>query len=366
VSIVELEERIAALPPEPRAAAGRIYAVSATTGTLVPPDTMRPWIEKLFGSVDAVRSQRIVRVTDLVTLEGALFNALRAMRPMTLPEKSAQEITETIRATAGDPFCSVETGTPADDFGRIRGPGSVTASNVAKYDGYHGVLVFDAHDPLGPMDAAVIAGHLATARKWAEAAVERDPAAPYYFLMWNCLWRAGGSIVHGHMQMTTTRGMHYPKVERLRQAAAGYLSGHGRDYFDDLWLVHEALGLGVTVGGARIFATLTPVKERELVILGVPGADEGSIAGGIACALAALRGLGVVAHDLALYIPPLAADGTDWRRFPPVARLVDRGDPGNRTCDIGSMELYAASVIASDPFTVAAALAGERTLNGHD
>jgi hypothetical protein len=174
--------------------------------------------------------------------------------------------------------------------------------------------------------------------------------------MWNCLWRAGGSIVHGHMQMTTTAGMHYPKVERLRLAAAAYAARHGRDYFDDVWLVHDALGLGVSVGGARVFATLTPVKEREVVILGSPGADEGSIAGGIACALATLRSLGVVAHDLALYLPPIAGDDNDWLRFPPVARLVDRGDPGNRTCDIGSMELYAASVIASDPFAVGAAL----------
>jgi len=360
VSIVELEGRIAALPPEPRTAAQRIYAVSSTTGTLVPPEAMRPWIEKLFGSVDAVRSQRIVRVTDRFTLEGALFNELRARRPMAVPKKSGAEVAETIRTTAGDPFCSVETGTPADDFGRVRGAGSVTASNVAKYDGYHGVLVFDTHDPLAPMDADAIADHFATARKWAEAAFERDPAAPYYFLLWNCLWRAGGSIVHGHMQMTTTRGMHYPKVERLRQAAAGYAAAqNGRDYFDDLWLVHEALGLGVAVGEARVFATLTPVKEREIVVLGAPGADERSIAAGIAHALTALRGLGVVAHDLALYLPPLAADGTDWQRFPPVARLVDRGDPGNRTCDIGTMELYAASVISSDPFSVAAALRGE-------
>ena len=356
MSIVELAERIAALPPEPREAAARIYSVSATTGTLVPPDAMRPWIEKLFGSVDAVRSQRIVRVTDLVTLEGALFNALRAMRPMALPEKSAAEVAETIRSSVNDPFCAVETGTPADDFGRVRGNGSVTASNVAKYDGYHGVLVFDAHDPLAPMDEAAIADHLATAHAWGKAAVARDPAAPYYFLMWNCLWRAGGSIVHGHMQMTTTHGMHYPKVERLRRAAAGYASRHGRDYFDDVWLVHEALGLGATVGGARVMATLTPVKERELVILGRPGAGEETIAAGIAHGLASLRSQGVVAHDLALYLPPLADDGTDWSHFPAVARVVDRGDPGNRTCDIGSMELYAASVIASDPFAVGAAL----------
>ena len=356
MSIVELEARIAGLPPEARAAAERIYAISSTTGTLVPPDEMRPWIETLFGSVEAVVSQRIVRITDRVTLEGALFNDLRARRPMSLPEASGAEVAETIRSTENDPFCHPATGTPADDFGRITGALGVTASNVAKYDGYHGVLVFNGHDPLVAMAPAALADHFATARRWALAAFARDPAAPYYFLMWNCLWRAGGSIVHGHMQMTTTRGMHYPKVERLRQAALAYDARYGQDYFDDLWLVHEALGLGLAIEGARIFASLTPVKEREVVVLGAPGTDEGAIAAGVSRALGALRSIGVVSHDLALYVPPLAADGADWRRFPPIARLVDRGDPGSRTCDIGSMELYAASVIASDPFVVAAAL----------
>ena len=356
MSILELADRIAGLPAAARSAADRIFAVSTTTGTLVPPDEMRPWIEQHFGSVEAVRTQRIVRVTDRVMLEGALFNEVRAKRPLAVADANAVEIAETIRNTMNDPFCSVLTGTPADDFGRFQGALGMTASNVAKYDGYHGVLVFNAHDPLAAMDGAAIADHFATARRWAEAAFARDPLSRYYFLMWNCLWRAGASIVHGHMQMTTTRGMHYPKIERLRRAAATYAASHHRDYFDDLWLVHDSLGLGATVGEARVFASLTPVKERELVVLGAPGADERSIAPGVAQALAALRALGVVAHDLALYLPPLSADGTDWSGFPTSARMVDRGDPGSRTSDIGSMELYAASVIEADPFKVAEAL----------
>jgi hypothetical protein len=36
-----------------------------------------------------------------------------------------------------------------------------------------------------------------------------------------------------------------------------------------------------------------------------------------------------------------------------VVHMVDRGSPANRTSDIGAMELYAASVVASDPFRVA-------------
>jgi hypothetical protein len=350
-SIVELEERIAALPPEARAAAERIFAVSSTVGRLDPPPEMRDWITKQFGSVDAVLAQKIVKVTNLVMLEGALFNDLRARRPLDV--KGADEVRETIEKSRNDPFCHPETGTPADTFGRIRGEHGITASNIAKYDGYHGVLVFDEHDPLAPMDAEVIRDRLLTARRWALAANEEDPSSKYYFLIWNCLWRAGGSIVHGHMQMTTTRGMHYPRVEMLRRRSLEYDEQYGRDYFDDLWLIHDALGLGHERDGARVFAALAPIKESEVIILGRPGEDETSLAAAIAGVISAYRKQGVVAYNLALLLPPLNADGNDWRRFPPHARLVDRGDPANRTSDIGGMELYAASVVAADPFRLA-------------
>jgi len=353
-SIVDLEDAIASLPAAARAAADRILRVSATIGRLDAPPEMNDWIRKFFGSVDAVREQRIVRVNNLVTLEGALFNELRAMRPMEV--KGGDEVRATIASSANDPFCRPETGTPADVFGRVKGEAGITASNVAKYDGFHGVLVFKEHDPLAPIDASAIRDHLATARRWAERALEADPAARYYFLMWNCLWRAGGSIVHGHMQMTATRGMHYPKIELLRRQALAYDAMHGSDYFDDLWVVHEALGLGAEVDGVRSIASLVPIKEREVLVLGRPGADESSLAPAIAKAVSTYRAAGVVSYNMALYVPPLSPDGEDWRRFPPLARLVDRGDPANKTSDIGAMELYAASVIAADPFRLAEAL----------
>ena len=188
-SIVDLEEAVASLPATARAAADRIFAISTTVGRLDPPAEMHDWIRKLFGSVEAVREQRIVRVNNQVTLEGALFNELRALRPMEV--KGADEVRATIASSANDPFCRPETGTPADIFGRVEGASGITASNVAKYDGFHGVLVFKEHDPLAPIDAGAIRDHLATARRWAERALEADPAARYYFLMWNSLWRAG-------------------------------------------------------------------------------------------------------------------------------------------------------------------------------
>ena len=99
-----------------------------------------------------------------------------------------------------------------------------------------------------------------------------------------------------------------------------------------------------------------PIKERECIVIGRPGADASSLAGAIARVVGAFRASGVLAHNMAVYLPPLSPDGEDWRRFPPIARLVDRGDPASRTSDIGAMELYAASVIATDPFRTADAL----------
>lgn len=344
-----------ALPGEAAAAAARIFLVDTLVGTLDPPAEMAPWIERHFGSVDAVRSQRVVRVTNLVTLEGALFNELRSRRPLEAP--SDADVREAIERSRGDPFCDVERRTPADSFGRVRGRYGTTASNIAKADGFHAVLVFKEHDPLAPVDGTILADLFATGREWAGRGLAADSAARYYLLVWNCLWRAGGSIVHGHMQLALTRGLAYPKIEALRRQAADYGARHGRSYFDDLWLVHEALGLGIRVGAARVMASLAPVKEREVLVSGSPGSDESALAEAIAQAVRTLRAHGMRSHNLALYLPPLTAAGEDWSALPPLARLVDRGDPADRTSDIGALELYAASVISSDPFAVARALA---------
>lgn len=77
----------------------------------------------------------------------------------------------------------------------------------------------------------------------------------------------------------------------------------------------------------------------------------GSAAAG--CTLACFRDrLGVQSFNVAMYMPPLAEADEDWSGFPILVRLVDRGDPVNRTGDIGAMELYAASVVGTDPFFV--------------
>jgi len=360
--ITDLDILIRSLPSKERALGGRLFDMITTTGRLEVPQAMRGWVEKTFGSVSAVREQKIVRVTNRVTLEGTLFNELRALRP-TDAHGAVTDLRGEIEETRGDPFCSPEEGTPADVFGRVRGSHSTTASNVAKYEGFHGLIIFDDHDPLS-FTPAKVDDYVSVALEWISRAQKADPEAQYPFLMWNCLWRAGASVVHGHAQVTVTRGAHYPRVERLRRAALEYESTYGSDYFSDLYRVHESLGLKIppppgSSPHVRGFVNLAPIKEKEVVLLG-PDLRRPLRAFLADVLLRYVQTLGVSSFNVAFYLPPAAPTGEDWSSFPVMIQVVDRGEPANRTSDVGTMELYAAPVVSSDPFRVARLLREDR------
>ncbi|MBN1483356.1 MAG: hypothetical protein JXA37_01420 [Chloroflexia bacterium] len=346
-SIVDLPRLVAGLPAPERELFERIFHLSTTVGQLRPPESMFGWIEGYFGSVEAVRRQRIVKLTNRVTLEGTLYNELRASRPQGPPKED--DLEQLIAEGEGGPFCRPLQGTPEDVFGRVQGQHCVTASNIAKYDGFHGLVIFEQHHPLR-FDRAAIADYLEAGRRWAEAAHQADPQAVYYLFMWNCLWKSGASILHGHAQTALGREMHYARVEALRQAAQRYRAAYGSDYFADLLRVQRALGLSRSYGPVEALAYLTPIKEREVLLLG-PAVDDDFVDALYAVLQAYVQRLGVRCFNLVLYLPPLAPVPEDWSGFPGVlARLVDRGDPNNRTADVGAMELYASSVVSGDPF----------------
>jgi hypothetical protein len=355
-SVSDLPGLIADLPIAARLRAEALLDVTVADGTTDPPPELTAWIERHFGSVDAVRQQQIVRVTDRWRLEGALFAPLRSRRPASASTFGAFE--QLVVTTRGDEFCHPETGTPADTWGRIRGRRSITAANAAKYDGRHGVVILDRHDPRA-FDHESVIDMLHVGHEWADRGRNEDPAARNYILIWNCGPRAGGSIVHGHAQVLLGRDPHYAGVERLRRAAIAYRAATGEMLLPDLAAVHRDLGLVVEESdGVTVFASLTPVKERELWVLGRAGMDEREPRFADAVARMALGYrdvIGVRAFNLVLQRPPIDVDARadGWELLPPVVRLVDRGDPDSRSSDIGAMELYAASVVGSDPFTLA-------------
>jgi len=333
---------------------------------------MRHWVTTAFGSVEAVCHQRIVKVTNLILLEGTLFNPLRGVRPVELA--SPADVMAAIESTRGGPFCHPEELTPGDLFGdpgdaqasgRIRGKYCVTASNIAKCDGYHGLVIFDEHNPL-VITTERVQDYIDTALQWAKRAHNADAQARYFMLMWNCLWKGGASIIHGHMQVMLGRGMHYARIEHCRRQAVLYRLAHAANFFDDLYRAHAALGLGVTIGQTRVFASLTPVKEREIWLISPgPWIDNDDFIDCLGTVLQTYVGaLGVKSFNLVLYQRPIdvpeygARQWEDWDGFPAIVRLVDRGDPQTLTTDVGCMELYGSSVVAADPFAVIRALVG--------
>ncbi len=352
--ITNLPDLIAALDAPARDRVERLFQVVRSVGTTDPPPAMEPWLTEHFGSVEAVRRQTIVRVTNRWTLDGTLFSGLRAQRPMEIAHADGADDAEG-DAGGADPFCHPEEQTPAAEWGRIRGVHAVTGANAAKYDAHHAVIVFDRHDPLA-FDRETVVDLFRVGREWAERAHEADGDATAYLLTWNCGWRAGASIRHGHAQALLGHGV-YPHPARLRRDAATYRAATGRSYPADLADAHRDLGLVIDRGAVCVLAALNPVKERELLVMGPPGMDERdeAFSGTVGDALVAYRDVvGVRSFNLAMHRAPLRdrAGGDGWDDIGPMVHIVDRGSPGVRSSDIGSMELFAASVVSADPFTL--------------
>lgn len=319
-------------------------------GRLEHPEEMHPYVIKQFGSLEAVATQRLVKITNLVTYEGTLFNQLRASRPMEEADR-LRLAALIIDESKDDPLNEPEKFTPEDAFGRVKGKYSITASNVAKYDGLHAIIIFDHHNPLH-FDEERIVDYLDTAWRWAQEAHRYDPQAKYFLLIWNCLWKAGASLHHGHAQVMLTRDCHYAKIEGLRRGAELYRQQFGSNYFEDLYHAHESVGCGFEIGGVRGMAYLTPVKEHEVMLLAPTFNDplKERIYEVLSCYRDSFH---ILSFNLAVVAPPLAPTPESWEGFPVIARIVDRGDPRSRASDIGAMELYASSVVASDPIRLA-------------
>jgi hypothetical protein len=388
--IETIQARIANLPQRRRQLFAQLFDVDVTTGHALPPPEMERWVITQFGALEPVREQTIVKIVNRLTLESALFNPLRARRP-TKPGggpssslEQAQALEEWIgrELAEHDIFRDPERDTTADVFGRIRGQHCVTASNVAKYAGWHGLVIFDEPHPLR-FGTAQLRDYLDVALRWLAAAHARDPQAIYPIITWNCLPKSGATIMHGHMQIALARGMHYTHVERWRRAAESHRVRAGASYFDDLFALHAELELAILFDAeTRAFAHLTPARNREIVFLsdaawrrgeGMRGRayrplipsprhpltlSEGFTEAFYRILRRLIDELGMRAFNVAIALPPLGSAPEDWRAMPIIARIADRGDPLTTRGDMGAMELFAANVITADPFDVAAILNG--------
>jgi hypothetical protein len=376
MQITDLPDLIARLPAERRARFERIFDVQLVPGEVVIPGTMREWTVRHFGSIEAVEHQQVVRVTNTVTWEGALFNPLRARRPLLVRDDGPRttddgsDSSSVVRrpSSSSDVFADPLRTTAADTFGRARGEYCISTSNIARWDGQCCVLIFDEPDPFA-FRREHLRDYFRTALAWAGMARRADPEARYLVWMWNGGSAGGASIPHAHAQLGLGRHMHYAMVEGLRRAALDYRARHGANYFDDLLAAHADVGLSFEAAGLPGFVSLAAARPKDTWIIG--RAFDDALADALHDALRALiERAGMRSFDVGVLMPPIypaepqtpdfskksGVYDDDWSGFPVIVRIVDRGHPGAVSSDLGAMDIFAHRVIADDPFITRVAL----------
>ena len=335
--ITELDKGVDQLSRDTRGLFYRFYSFEISTGSLKIPVEMENWVKKRFGSLERVENQQIVSIKNKFTGEHSLFNKLRCDRPIEAKSTIARE---ELKEKEKCLFCNPEKQTPADVFGRVKGEHCITGSNIAKYDSFHSLVIFNEHNPL-EIKREWVEDYLRTGERWFEEVSKIEAKKMQKFFLWNCLWRSGASIIHGHIQLTASR-MRYGKLEVLEKVAADYKREFKSSYIEDLYKVHESLGLASENKGEKILFYLTPVKEKEIFVISKARKSD-EMADTIYKLLRSYFNIGVQSFNLAIF------QLEDYH----IVRLVDRGSLEDRNSDIGAMELYAASVISSDPFKLA-------------
>ena len=359
-SFFEIEEFINGLPEKDKLLIKNLYDLSSSDTAIEIPKTLEQKVVRyLIGCengdlnnaerqklLNNIKNQRIVRVVNRWTYESALYNYWRAFRPgmnTINMEKLTKWLKENItEKEEGCDFCNPEKYTPEDSFGRIYGKYCVTSANLARFEEFHSLLIFNKHNPLD-FNREEFFDYMETAFRWFSRVKDISNNYRFPLLVWNCLPRAGASRVHGHMQLLAGASI-FPKMKLIVDSSIRFFDRHKRNYFEALYEVHNILGLSRYRHGVKIMCYLTPIKEREIFIMSEKIDDIF-----IDILYNILRGyidtLKVISFNLSLYEIPLNENGNCLY----ITRIVDRGNVFTQTSDIAAMELYASPVIAQDP-----------------
>lgn len=368
-SILDIEKRIEYLHETDKTGYDllkRIYRFDFGIGEQVIPDSFKTKVFNYFKHQDAagqiidspeevfgrIQKQKIIKIQNKWTGEGTLFNSLRAQRPGIGDkdkDKEKKHVFQLIEESGKEcDFCYPEKYTPEDVFGRIHGQHSITAANLAKYDVWSSLVIFNNHNPL-EFSFEEFSDYLETGFTWFQEVNKHSPQFRFPFFVWNCLPRAGASQVHGHCQILMSKEP-YSHVEILQKAGKRYEIETGDDYFQDIYTVHRLLGLSGSQGAVRFFASITPVKEKEMVVISSknPSKDTDAKKTIFKVLRCFIDMMGVYSFNLSISCPPTDNE----EKYPYLIHIVDRGSLLKSTADMGGMELYGSSVVADDPYKV--------------
>lgn len=282
----------------------------------------------------------------------SVINLERAMR--SIPLGNLADVQADIASTyLKDPFCLYLTKTPPNKFGRFMGKYHVTSGNLYPSAKKHGNLIAFEHSALISPTDDEFSDRYDVFDQWREAAYAASKGEDVYSsIIENRLRKAGSSIDHSHSQMALRSGRHEGGMEEYLAISNWYGHQKGGNYFDDLFRVHQLLGLGVEVGHLRAFPSLTPVKDAEVIVF-ADRFDSQTRQLLFKIYDYYMNVLGAKAFNFIMGFKPLGYDGRDWGRVPAlIARFINRGDPTAKNGDIAGFELAGTSITSTDQFQV--------------
>ena len=368
----------------------RIFTVDGEIARLHVPATFTERALGLFaahpeaatGAVSFLESQYVVTARNFWSRELSMFNEIRRYRPGFVektPDSTLIDIDKTMRSSAGEScdFCSNRTA--VDIFGSISGKHCHVVSNAAKYSKWHSLVLPKAHD-LADVTLDVMTDVCSTMASWFKKipAVDSTRSGQHHYAMWDYNARASASQPHIHIQIMSNRHFLTRHEDTIIAAWDYHLRHPGRNYWPDVVRAHEEVGLGIRHEACVVLPYLTPIKEKELIVLG-PSIDTPCFARLWYTVIRVLREkYGNRAFSSAVTPEPSRAsveqDYRDaqkngdaaagrgrerdaaWkhvvRTFPAIARTVDRGVPGDLRSDVGAQELYGGYNVAADPFSM--------------
>ncbi|CAH1783243.1 unnamed protein product [Owenia fusiformis] len=332
-----------------------IFTVRKRSGSLNIPDTFVPKMLKWLGGnkkyLEEAQHQTITITFNELTRDSTIFNPLRGKRPITKPEISERLYVDNLAEKSGKTcdFCesTYKKYTGIDPFGRLETSHAFTASNAFKYDAWHTMVVFRNHHPLD-WNFIEFMDLFQLTLDWVNKVHYTDPNYKYPIVMWDLLPHASASQIHPHVHVTMETDRYYGSQENWRLAAEQYSKMFpDRNYFTDLIHLHDILGLAVHVDDVVAYASITPKKDNEIVIMAEsPSANFFHMIYYVTRAF--IEDMDHLCYSMSIVYPEMGSSNTG--RMPTLARIVTRGSVSEIRSDISSLELFAASNVNVDPF----------------
>ena len=307
--------------------------------------------------IEEIRNQELLETEHKALGAKSIFSILRANRAAAPEGPDPADWIDREREQNGCDWCTGGVrGMMQDSFGVVRSPDGrfIGHANFSRQAPVNGIVTGDrdAHNFLR-LTAADSLLLWETAALYIARARSAVPDLRYIFCGWNGGFKSAMSLMHCHLNILGWTHRHCGYAEQIAARCPP-------QYWKRLQHVHDEIGLGFGCGDVAGFASLCPVKEREICFQ-----SDDLISGAVVLhrVLQVLFAHGTNNFSVAAILAPSAVGAADrrFRDWPGVLwRVVDRGDMRARHSDIGAVEMLGgATVYSADPWPLAAWLRAE-------